>query len=282
MRAVLAAVAGIGGSAAVVIVTSILPLPLLQRFGHGLPFGDPRLVILAVQALCLALVLVVLRVPALSLLRGWPPRQGVEAGAWLTLGAFLFSLLVSTTIASASGSEARSEAADILSRWAREFPSTGLAGHFAFHTVLVPMFEELLYRALILGYLLRLLPPWMALVVSTLLFAAGHPSWVFSGLIGVAYGLLYLRFRNLWLCVLAHGAHNLVASAGATLLAAFLHDIRFSMPTNINLLLLQVAWAFLALACLAMFLRRVVTRVQGGLPALLLGPRAFATPCAPG
>jgi len=278
MRAPLAALAGIGVSVAAVFSTSILPLPLLLRVGHWLPSGDPRLVILAVQALGLALVVVVLRVPIRSLSGGLPPRQGIEAGGWLTLGTFLFSLLVSMTIVSTSGVGARSGTADILAAWSREFPSTGLAGHFAFYTVFVPMFEELLYRALILGHLLRHLPPWLALGVSTLLFAAGHPSWILSGSSGVAYGLLYLRYRSLWLCVLCHGAHNLVSSAGATLLAACLHDTRFSMPMEMNLLPLQLAWTFLALACLAMFLRRVFAKREGGPSALLLGPRATATP----
>jgi len=233
---------------------------------------------MTVQALSLALVLVVLRVPIRSLSGGLPPRQGIEAGGWLTLGTFLFSLLVSMTIVSTSGVGARSGTADILAAWSREFPSTGLAGHFAFYMVFVPMFEELLYRALILGHLLRLLPPWLALVVSTLLFAAGHPSWFLSGLSGVAYGLLYLRYRNLWLCVLSHGAHNLVSSAGATLLAACLHDTRFSMPMEMNLLLLQFAWTFLTLACFAMFLRHVFAKMEGGPSVLLLGPGASMTP----
>ena len=164
MRAPLAALAGIGVSVAAVFSTSILPVPLLLRVGHWLPSGDPRLVILTVQALSLALVLVVLRVPIRALSGGWPLRHGIEAGGWLTLGTFLFSLLVSMTIVSTSGVGARSGTADILAAWSREFPSTGLAGHFAFYTVFVPIFEELLYRALILGYLLRLLPPWVALV----------------------------------------------------------------------------------------------------------------------
>lgn len=274
MRAPLAALAGIGASAAVVFATSILPLPLLLRVGHWLPPADPRLVILAAQALGLALVLVLLRVPILSLFRGRPPRQGIEAGAWLTLGTLLFSLLVTMTIVTTSGVEARSGTADLLASWAREFPSTGLAGHFAFYAAFVPVVEELLYRALILGCLLRRLPPWLALIVSALLFAAGHPSWLFSGLSGLAYGLLYLRFRNLWLCVLAHSAHNLVSSAGATLLAACLHDIQLSMPKEMNLPLLQLAWTLLALACFAMFLRHVFAKVEGGPSGLLLGPRA--------
>ena len=155
MRAPLAALAGIGGSVAVVFLTSILPLPLLLRVGHWFPPGDPRLVIVIVQAISLALVLVVLRVPVRSLLRGLPPRQGIEAGGWLTLGTLLFSLLVSMTIASTSSFDARSGSAELLARWAREFPATGLAGHFAFYTVFVPLFEELLYRVLILGCLLR-------------------------------------------------------------------------------------------------------------------------------
>src|SRR5512134_1093960 len=166
MRAPLAALAGIGGSAAVVLLTSILPVALLLRVGHWFPSGDPRLVILAVQALSLALVLATLRVPLRPLVGGLPPRPGIEAGSWLTLGTLLSSLLVVMTIVSTGGFDPRSGTADILARWAREFPSTGLAGHFAFHAVFVPLFEELLYRALILGYLLRLLPPWLALAVS--------------------------------------------------------------------------------------------------------------------
>jgi membrane protease YdiL (CAAX protease family) len=278
MMAPIAALAGISASVAAVFSTSILPLPLLLRAGHWLPSGDPRLVILTVQALSLALVVVALRVPIRSLSGGWPPRQGIEAGGWLTLGTLLFSLLVSMTIVSTSGVGARSGTADILEAWARAFPSTGLAGHFAFYTLLVPIFEELLYRALILGYLLRLLPPWLALVVSALLFAAGHPSWLLSGLSGVAYGLLYLRYRNLWICVLSHGAHNLVSSAGATLLAAYLHDTRFSMPMEMNLLSLQLSWTILALASFAMFLRHVFAKMDGGASALLLGPGASVDP----
>ena len=230
------------------------------------------------QALGLALVLVVLRVPIRSLAGGWPPRQGIEAGSWLTLGTLLLSLLVSMTIVSTSGVGVRSGTADILASWAREFPSTGLAGHFAYYTVFVPTFEELLYRALILGHLLRHLPPWLALGVSSLLFAAGHPSWLLSGLSGVAYGLLYLRYRSLWLCVLSHGAHNLVSSAGATLLAAYLHDTRFSMPMEMNLLPLQLSWMILTLACFAMFLRHVFAKTEGGPSVLLPGPGASMTP----
>ncbi|HET9024422.1 MAG TPA: CPBP family intramembrane glutamic endopeptidase [Burkholderiaceae bacterium] len=273
MRASLAAFAGIGGSAAVVFSTSILPLPLLLRVGHLFPPGDPRLVILSVQALCLVAVLVVLRVPIRSLLRGLPSRPGIRAVGWLTLGTLLFSLLVATTIVSTSGFEGQSRTADILARWAKEFPSTGLAGHFAFYAVLIPLFEELLYRGLILGCLLKRLPPWLALGVTTLLFAAGHPSWIFSALSGAALGLLYLRYQNLWLCVLAHGAHNLVSSAGAVLLVAYLHDMRFSPPIEMNLLLIQLSWTSASLACFAMFLRHVFAKVEGGHAVLLLGRR---------
>ena len=274
MRAPLDAVAAIGASAAVVFSTSILPLPLLLRVGQWIPPGDPRLVTLAAQALSLALVLVVLRAPVRSLLRGLPSRPGIAAVSWLTLGTLVLSLLVTMTITSTGGPGARSGTADILAGWAREFPSTGLAGHFAFYAILVPAFEELLYRGLILGHLLRFLPPWLALVVSTLLFAAGHASWLLSGLSGLAYGLLYLRFRNLWLCVLSHSAHNLVSSAGATLVAARLHDIQLPMPIEMNLLSLQLTWTFLAVTCFAKFLRHVFAEAGGGPSALLLGPRA--------
>lgn len=278
MRALLAALAAIGGSAAVVFSTSILPLPILLRFGHRFPYGDPRLVVLTVQALSLALVLVALKVPIRSPLRELPPMSGIKAGGWLTVGTLLFSLLVSTTIVSTTGLDTRSRTATTIAGWSGEFPATGLAGHFAFYAVLVPTFEELLYRALILGHLLRRLAPWLALSVSALLFAAGHSSWFFSGLSGVAYGLLYLRYRSLWLCVLSHSAHNLVSSAGATLLVAYLHDVRFSMPMEMNLLLLQLAWTCITVACFSMFLRHVFAGTEGGPSMLLFGPRTSVSP----
>jgi CAAX protease family protein len=278
MRAPLAVLAAVGGSAAVVFLTSILPLPLLLRVGHWLPSGDPRLVVLAVQAVGLALVLVALRVPIRSLLRGLPPVAGIMAAGWLTLGTLLFSLLVSTTIVATTGLDTQSRTATTIAGWSREFPATGLAGHLAFYAVLVPMFEELLYRGLILGYLLRRLAPWLALSVSALLFAAGHPSWFLAGLSGVAYGLLYLRYRSLWLCVLCHSAHNLVSSTGATLLVAYLHDVRFPMLMEMNLLLVQLAWTCVTLACFAMFLRHVFARMEGRPSTLLLGPRASVPP----
>jgi membrane protease YdiL (CAAX protease family) len=282
VRASFAGAAAIGGSAAVVFATSVLPLTLLLRVAHWFPAVDPRLVALAAQALGLALVFFVLRVPVGSLLRGLPPREGIKAGSWLTLGKFLFSLLATTSIASTSEFEGRSATAEILAGWARGFPLTGLAGHFAFYVVFVPVFEELLYRALILGHLLRHVPPWLALAGSTLLFAAGHQSWLLSGLSGFAYGLLYLRFRNLWLCVLFHSAHNLVSSAGATLLAACVHDMRLSMPLKMDPLALQFSWALLILACFVMFLRRVFAQLEGGPTVLLLGPRTAVNAGASG
>jgi membrane protease YdiL (CAAX protease family) len=271
MKASIVAVAGIAGSTVIVFWTSILAPQLLLPAAHWFPPADPRLAGLAIQAVSLAAVLFLLRVPVRSLSGGWPPRSGLEAAGWLTVGTFLFSLLASTTMVITGGLHAPSSSTDLLARWAREFPSTGLAGHVAFFAVLVPAFEELLYRALMLGYLMRLLPPWLALAVSTALFAAGHSSWLLSGLSGIAYGLLYLRYRNLWLCVLAHGAHNVLSSSGATLLAAYLHDVQFSMP--MNLLLLQISWAVLVLACIAMFLRYVFADPRGA-PSVLRGTGA--------
>ena len=251
------------------------PAFVLLRVAHVLPHhADPRLVELAARAILLGVAFALLRVPVHMLGRDYGPAGGGRAALWLVLGTFLVSLLVSVTIVSTSdAARAGFTVGNALDRWRDGFPATGLAGRFLFNAVLGPLFEEVLFRVLILGFLLRSTRPVFALAVSTLLFAAGHGSWLLSGLLGLAFGLLYLRFRGLWLCAAAHGLHNLVSAAGAPFLIAYLHEAGLLMPVGPHLLVLQLAWFFVSLACFAMFLREVFAGTSGG--QLLLLPRPF-------
>lgn len=262
---------------AVAIVWTIYWAPpfVLLRVAHVLPaHADPRLVDMGARTILLGLAFALLRVPVRSIARSCEPSHGGRATLWLLLGTFLFSLLVSFTIVSTSDAAKSGFTVDnALERWREGFPVTGLAGRLLFNVVLGPLFEELLFRVLILGLLLRSTRPVYALAVSSLLFAAGHGSWLLSGLLGLAFGLLYLRFRSLWLCAAAHGLHNLVSAAGAPLLVAFLHETRLLMPVGQYLLVLQLAWFIVSLACFVMFLRQVFAGTSAG--RLLLLPRPF-------
>jgi membrane protease YdiL (CAAX protease family) len=260
---------------AVAVVWAVYWAPtfVLLRVAHVLPsHADPRLVELAARTILLGVVFALFRVPVRVIGLGRESTAGARAAFWLVLGTFLVSLLVSVTIVSTSdAAKAGFTVGNAIARWRDGFPVTGLAGRFLFNAIFGPVFEEMLFRVLILGFLLRAARPVFALSISTLLFAAGHGSWLLSGLLGLAFGLLYLRFRGLWVCAAAHGAHNLVSASGAPLLVAYLHEAGLLMPVGPHLLVIQLAWFIVSLACFAMFLRQVLAGTSGG--QLLLLPK---------
>jgi CAAX prenyl protease-like protein len=51
--------------------------------------------------------------------------------------------------------------------------------------------------------------PWLALIVSAAIFGVEHNRWTAGVIVGLAYGLLYLRTRDIWSAVLAHVTTNL-------------------------------------------------------------------------
>jgi membrane protease YdiL (CAAX protease family) len=77
--------------------------------------------------------------------------------------------------------------------------------------VVAPLIEELLYRGLLLGWLVTLMPQWAALLVSSLVFAAAHLQLVqFPGLViaGLTFGALAVRSGRLGPAIAAHMAFN--------------------------------------------------------------------------
>lgn len=82
--------------------------------------------------------------------------------------------------------------------------------------LVVPLMEELFWRSCIMRWLdrkdfMQLDPArvsWRAYAVSALLFALAHSLWLAGLLAGLIYGWLYIRYRNLWMPVLAHAVTN--------------------------------------------------------------------------
>jgi membrane protease YdiL (CAAX protease family) len=77
--------------------------------------------------------------------------------------------------------------------------------------VVAPFVEELLFRGLLLGWLVNLMPRWAALVVTSVVFAAAHLQFVqFPGLVvaGLTFGFLALRTGRLGPAIIAHMAFN--------------------------------------------------------------------------
>jgi hypothetical protein len=83
-------------------------------------------------------------------------------------------------------------------------------------SVLVPIFEELFWRSMILRYIIN--PDftavkigtfsWPSLVISSVLFGLEHHMWLAGIMAGVLYNLLLYRTQNLAYCVYAHAVTN--------------------------------------------------------------------------
>lgn len=222
---------------------------------------DAAFLISAVQLslfLCTALIL---GVPLLAACRIGASAAGVRAVFWLLSGEVLLALLVAVTIISTSDAVGF-RVADGLQALARDFPVSGSVGGALRVFVLGPVFEELLFRALILGWVFRTSPPWFGLAVTTALFASLHSSFLLSGIGGLVYGLLYLRYRSVLLCILAHAGSNTFAAHGVPMLIAHLHETGVIGPIRGNLLLIQLTWFLAVVACFWMFVRCL--RDKGG------------------
>ncbi|WP_136035738.1 CPBP family intramembrane glutamic endopeptidase [Bacillus salacetis] len=77
--------------------------------------------------------------------------------------------------------------------------------------ILVPIQEEFLYRGLLL-----LVPDhkvkYLMLIVSSILFALLHHDPFAFFWMGMGYGILAIRFKNIWVPILAHALWNLAVS----------------------------------------------------------------------
>ena len=80
-------------------------------------------------------------------------------------------------------------------------------------SIVAPVTEEILFRGVILEGLLERYDDQSAVIVSSLLFGAMHlnPSqFVYGTMLGLFLGYLYLSYRSVLPCILAHGLLNFV------------------------------------------------------------------------
>ncbi len=85
-------------------------------------------------------------------------------------------------------------------------------------SVVVPIFEELFWRSLIIRYIInpqfQNVPigafSWASFLITAALFGAEHHFWLAGVFAGLLYNLLLYRTRHLYYCIVAHGITNLV------------------------------------------------------------------------
>ncbi|MDR1473857.1 MAG: CPBP family intramembrane metalloprotease [Lactobacillales bacterium] len=87
---------------------------------------------------------------------------------------------------------------------------------FFMAVVNAPVMEEITFRGIIMGKLLKNLP-WLSLILSSLLFGLAHipsdlGSWVSYGGMGLILGLVYMRTKRLEVNICVHFLWNLFAA----------------------------------------------------------------------
>lgn len=78
--------------------------------------------------------------------------------------------------------------------------------------------EEVVYRGFVIWYLGQFMPVWGAVVVSSVAFGLGHSyqgasGALRTGLIGLAFGALYVITGSIWLPIIAHALLDLLQGA---------------------------------------------------------------------
>jgi len=87
----------------------------------------------------------------------------------------------------------------------------GIYGAFLKVVIMAPVIEELIFRGVIMHGLMRNYSRFTAVFVSALLFALFHLNpWQFPAtfILGLVLGILMLRTRNIYLCILGHAINN--------------------------------------------------------------------------
>jgi hypothetical protein len=76
---------------------------------------------------------------------------------------------------------------------------------------MAPVIEELIFRGVIMHGLMRNYSKFTAVFISALLFALFHLNpWQFPAtfILGLVLGILMLRTRNIYLCIIGHAINN--------------------------------------------------------------------------
>lgn len=87
----------------------------------------------------------------------------------------------------------------------------GIYGAILKVVIMAPVIEELIFRGVIMHGLMRNYSKFTAVFVSALMFALWHLNpWQFPAtfILGLVLGILMLRTRNIYLCILGHAINN--------------------------------------------------------------------------
>ena len=125
----------------------------------------------------------------------------------------------------------------------------GIYGAFMKVVVMAPIIEELIFRGVIMHGLMRNYSKFTAVFMSALLFALFHLNpWQFPAtfILGLLLGILMLRTRNIFLCILGHAMNNGLVLFGMVYWVE-LQKTSFAEIGNYNILIISGITAIIAL-----------------------------------
>lgn len=80
--------------------------------------------------------------------------------------------------------------------------------------VIGPLFEEILFRGIIMNEFLKIMRPWAAIVLQAFFFGLAHFSLFqssFAFAVGILLGIIYFKTKNIKASVVSHSVFNLTA-----------------------------------------------------------------------
>ncbi len=80
--------------------------------------------------------------------------------------------------------------------------------------VIAPLFEEVLFRGLVMGELMKIMRPWAAITLQAIIFGVAHGvifQSIFACALGIILGIVYYRTENIKAAVICHSVFNLSA-----------------------------------------------------------------------
>ena len=127
----------------------------------------------------------------------------------------------------------------------------GIYGAILKVVIIAPVIEELIFRGVIMHGLMRNYSKYTAVVVSALMFALFHLNpWQFPAtfILGLLLGMVMLRTRNIYLCILGHAINNGLVLFSIQF-AGEIQKTSFSQSSKFNQLIIS---AFVAIAALGL------------------------------
>lgn len=138
-----------------------------------------------------------------------PGGPGFWIGAALVVGLIGFLLYAWQTAKRASDSE-KARQLEGLEGVRIFLPHTARELHNFFGvSITAGVVEEIVYRGFVLWYLVQFMPLWVAVIVASVIFGLGHSYQGINGasragLVGLAFGILYVGTGSIWLPIIAH------------------------------------------------------------------------------